>query len=281
MPQHRPRRLRHDRRSGTVARPGSELDDARDAVPRHRAVRAVDRADAEREARRSRCRCAGRRRRDLGEPAPAAARGRSRALRRAARAPAALPLAVAAGGHRRGAPRVRTAACRCRTGLRRLPDRFPARAGAQQLRDDHEPHAGHRARRATVRTRSSSIASTPGSRSSRKWPRRSACSRGRWCRGNAMTEFLLAAAGFVLAMVALGLVRVLRGPGDADRMMAAQLLGSGGIAALLAGRRGDRRRLGRRRVADARAARGVRVDRVREVRAAVVARTTPDDEERT
>jgi multicomponent Na+:H+ antiporter subunit F len=50
-----------------------------------------------------------------------------------------------------------------------------------------------------------------------------------------MTDFLLAAAGFVVALVALGLVRVLRGPGDADRMMAAQLLGSGGIAALLLG----------------------------------------------
>jgi multicomponent Na+:H+ antiporter subunit F len=50
-----------------------------------------------------------------------------------------------------------------------------------------------------------------------------------------MTDFLLAAAGFVLAMVAVGLLRVLRGPGDADRMMAAQLLGSGGIAALLLG----------------------------------------------
>ena len=48
-----------------------------------------------------------------------------------------------------------------------------------------------------------------------------------------MAEFLLGAAGFVLAMVALGLVRILRGPGDADRMMAAQLLGTGGIAALL------------------------------------------------
>jgi len=50
-----------------------------------------------------------------------------------------------------------------------------------------------------------------------------------------MSEFLLAAAGFVLAMTALGLVRVLRGPGDADRMMAAQLLGSGAIGALLLG----------------------------------------------
>ncbi len=48
-----------------------------------------------------------------------------------------------------------------------------------------------------------------------------------------MAEFLLAAAGFVIAMVALGLVRVLRGPADADRMMAAQLLGTGGVAALL------------------------------------------------
>ena len=48
-----------------------------------------------------------------------------------------------------------------------------------------------------------------------------------------MAEFLLGAAAFVLAMVALGLVRVLRGPADADRMMAAQLLGTGGIAAVL------------------------------------------------
>jgi multicomponent Na+:H+ antiporter subunit F len=48
-----------------------------------------------------------------------------------------------------------------------------------------------------------------------------------------MAEFLIAVAAFVLAMVALGLVRILRGPADADRMMAAQLLGTGGIAALL------------------------------------------------
>ena len=48
-----------------------------------------------------------------------------------------------------------------------------------------------------------------------------------------MAEFLFAASGFVLATVVLGLVRILRGPADADRMMAAQLLGSGGIAALL------------------------------------------------
>ena len=48
-----------------------------------------------------------------------------------------------------------------------------------------------------------------------------------------MADFLFAAAAFILAMVALGLVRILHGPGDADRMMAAQLLGTGGVAALL------------------------------------------------
>jgi multicomponent Na+:H+ antiporter subunit F len=48
-----------------------------------------------------------------------------------------------------------------------------------------------------------------------------------------MSDFLLAAAIFVLAMVAFGLVRILRGPGDADRIMAAQLLGTGGTAVLL------------------------------------------------
>lgn len=48
-----------------------------------------------------------------------------------------------------------------------------------------------------------------------------------------MAEFLVAAAAVVLATVALGLARILRGPGDVDRIMAAQLLGTGGIAALL------------------------------------------------
>jgi multicomponent Na+:H+ antiporter subunit F len=48
-----------------------------------------------------------------------------------------------------------------------------------------------------------------------------------------MTEFLTGALGFILAMLALGLVRVLRGPNDADRMMAAQLIGTGGIAVLV------------------------------------------------
>ncbi len=48
-----------------------------------------------------------------------------------------------------------------------------------------------------------------------------------------MLEFLLGATAFILAAVAFGLMRILRGPGDADRMMAAQLLGTGGIAAVL------------------------------------------------
>ena len=48
-----------------------------------------------------------------------------------------------------------------------------------------------------------------------------------------MAEFLLASAAFVVVTVAIGLLRILRGPGDADRIMAVQLLGTGGIAALL------------------------------------------------
>jgi len=48
-----------------------------------------------------------------------------------------------------------------------------------------------------------------------------------------VVEFLLAASFLILVIVAVGLVRVLRGPRDVDRMMAAQLLGTGGIAALL------------------------------------------------
>lgn len=48
-----------------------------------------------------------------------------------------------------------------------------------------------------------------------------------------MNEFLLAAAGIILAIVALSLWLVLRGPADVDRMMAAQLLGTGGIAIVL------------------------------------------------
>jgi multicomponent Na+:H+ antiporter subunit F len=48
-----------------------------------------------------------------------------------------------------------------------------------------------------------------------------------------MSTLYLAAASFILVMIALGLLRVLRGPGSADRLMAAQLIGSGGVAVLL------------------------------------------------
>lgn len=48
-----------------------------------------------------------------------------------------------------------------------------------------------------------------------------------------MAEMLIWAAGAVAVIVAVGLVRVLRGPTQADGMMAAQLLGTGGIAILL------------------------------------------------
>jgi multicomponent Na+:H+ antiporter subunit F len=48
-----------------------------------------------------------------------------------------------------------------------------------------------------------------------------------------MDEFLLSMAAFVVLMTAVGLIRVARGPGRAERMMAAQLLGSGAIGALL------------------------------------------------
>lgn len=50
-----------------------------------------------------------------------------------------------------------------------------------------------------------------------------------------MGEFLGVAAFLVLVSTGLGLVRLLRGPGAAERMMAAQLLGTGGIAVLLLG----------------------------------------------
>jgi multicomponent Na+:H+ antiporter subunit F len=48
-----------------------------------------------------------------------------------------------------------------------------------------------------------------------------------------MNDFLLAAAGLILLTVAIGLARILRGPQNVDRTMAAQLLGTGGIATLL------------------------------------------------
>jgi multicomponent Na+:H+ antiporter subunit F len=48
-----------------------------------------------------------------------------------------------------------------------------------------------------------------------------------------MTSFLFGAAGFVLTMLGLGLLVILRRPAEVDHMMAAQLLGTGGVAILL------------------------------------------------
>lgn len=48
-----------------------------------------------------------------------------------------------------------------------------------------------------------------------------------------MREFYYVAAAIVFLTVAVGLVRLLLGPRDVDRMMAAQLLGSGGTAVML------------------------------------------------
>ena len=48
-----------------------------------------------------------------------------------------------------------------------------------------------------------------------------------------MASFLFGAAGFVLTMVAVGLFVILRRPAEVDHMMAAQLLGTGGVAILL------------------------------------------------
>jgi len=48
-----------------------------------------------------------------------------------------------------------------------------------------------------------------------------------------MNEFLVAVAVFLLLTILVGLLRVLRGPTPADRMLAAQLFGTTGVAILL------------------------------------------------
>ncbi len=48
-----------------------------------------------------------------------------------------------------------------------------------------------------------------------------------------MTLFMLATALVLLSSIAAGLVRIVIGPTPSDRMMAAQLLGTSGIAVLL------------------------------------------------
>jgi multicomponent Na+:H+ antiporter subunit F len=46
------------------------------------------------------------------------------------------------------------------------------------------------------------------------------------------TVLLIALCGLLLTLIA-GLVRIVRGPEDADRMLAAQLLGTGAVAILI------------------------------------------------
>jgi multicomponent Na+:H+ antiporter subunit F len=48
-----------------------------------------------------------------------------------------------------------------------------------------------------------------------------------------MVSFLFLIASFILAMIAGGLIIILRRPAEVDRIMAAQLLGTGGVAILL------------------------------------------------
>jgi multicomponent Na+:H+ antiporter subunit F len=48
-----------------------------------------------------------------------------------------------------------------------------------------------------------------------------------------MSGFLVATAIFLLLTLLLGMLRVVRGPGRADRMLAAQLFGTTGVAILL------------------------------------------------
>jgi multicomponent Na+:H+ antiporter subunit F len=48
-----------------------------------------------------------------------------------------------------------------------------------------------------------------------------------------VSGFLTAVAAFLVLNVAAGLVRVARGPSPADRMLAAQLFGTTGVAVLL------------------------------------------------
>jgi len=76
-----------------------------------------------------------------------------------------------------------------------------------------------------------------------------------------MTESFTGALGFILVMLALGLVRVLRGPNDADRMMAAQLIGTGGHRRVAAPRRRDRPAGGSRRRFDHCSSRYICIDR--------------------
>ena len=53
--------------------------------------------------------------------------------------------------------------------------------------------------------------------------------RALWETVDSMRDFFFGAAAVLLALVAIGLFRILAGPRNADRMMAAQLLGAGAL----------------------------------------------------
>ena len=184
---------------------------------------------------------------------------------------AAFPASVGELGRRGRVARVRSAVCRSIPASSSIPaacDR-PARE-ARSARS--RVCCPGRCRPGPTKTAPcSSIVSMSASPSRPISPRRKRCSSGR----SAMTEFLLAAAGFILLTVAVGLVRILGGPGNVDRMMAAQLLGTGGIAALLlvAAATGVRGVGGRR--PGARPSRRLRLRRLRQQRGAA-GRRTPD-----
>lgn len=55
----------------------------------------------------------------------------------------------------------------------------------------------------------------------------------RWAWSAAMADLMTAAAFILIGTVGVGLVRILLGPSDTDRMMATQLFGTGGIGALM------------------------------------------------
>jgi len=91
-----------------------------------------------------------------------------------------------------------------------VPAGLPAGVRPQHVRHHHQPDAG----RSPIdgdEKRWSTTASTPRSRSSSScWQEETLLARALEA-GGAMAEFLLGASAFVLAMVALGLARILRG----------------------------------------------------------------------
>src|SRR5262249_62277750 len=64
------------------------------------------------------------------------------------------------------------------------------------------------------------------------WRRRRPCLCVQSGAPAAMVDFLNAAAGMLLITTMVGLCRMLRAPTDTDRMMTAQLAGSGGVGIL-------------------------------------------------